>query len=342
MTARPLHIAYVGNFGPEHSTENHVAQALLNNGHEVTRCQENWVAIDGSGRTAFDLLAADLEGTWPGGSPPDVLLWTRTGWDWHGLGTTTEHAHQAQRHLLDVAAGEGIPTVGFHLDRWWGLNREGQVAEEPYFRCALMVTADGGHDDQWLDAGVEHVWLPPGVSRDEALRDGQRRPDLTVQVGFVGSYRTYHKEWLHHRRAMVGKLQRHYGRKFRVWEGGMRGQDLADLYASVDVLVGDSCLAGGATRYWSDRIPETLGRGGFLIHPEVDGLAEHFTAGEHLLTFPLADHEAMLGAVRWALSHPEERAKIAAAGREHVLAHHTYEVRMDELVAILTDRGLLA
>ena len=38
---------------------------------------------------------------------------------------------------------KGRPIVAFHLDRWWDLNREHQIVDEPYFRCSLVVTADG-------------------------------------------------------------------------------------------------------------------------------------------------------------------------------------------------------
>ena len=49
------------------------------------------------------------------------------------------------------------------------------------------------------------------------------------------------------------------------------GVDINNLYASARVMVGDSCFAG-ADRYWSDRVPEVLGRGGFLIFPKTPGL----------------------------------------------------------------------
>lgn len=320
--ARPIRVAYLGNFGPPHSTENHVFAALQNVGCYVNTYQENdperWrVLIEQTG--AYDLI-----------------LWTRTGWD-------PPIPHDVQEAMLCAARSCDVPTVGFHLDRWWGLGRQDQVHDEPFFRSWLVVTADGGHDADWEAAGVNHHWMPPGVSLAECLRDPRPRhaPELDrAQVAFVGSTTSYHDEWLGHRRDLIGALAARFGRAFRVWERGVRGADLVDLYRTVPVIVGDSCLAGGATRYWSDRIPETLGRGGALIHPWVEGLDEHYTA-EHLVTVPVGDYDLMVRAVEHLLRHPDERQRMAAAGRRHTVMHHTYERRMQQLLTLLTERGAL-
>jgi hypothetical protein len=310
---------YLGNFGPENSTENHVALALRRNGHDVVERQENDL---GAWRAASDELG-DF----------DVTLWTRTGWD-------PAVPRNLQRLVLQASEKHGRPVVGYHLDRWWGLNREPQVARELFFRSTLVVTADGGHDDRWAEAGVNHLWLPPAVSGAQAEELGSYREEFDSPVGFVGSWREYHEEWSYRTR-LVTWLQQRFGDRFRVWEGGVRGRDLADLYASVDVVVGDSCLAGGATHYWSDRIPETLGRGGLLIHPEVDGLRDHYEPGKHLLVYELGDLDQLATIVELALEEPEARDRIRTAGRAHVLAHHTYERRMGQLVEELELRGLL-
>ena len=95
------------------------------------------------------------------------------------------------------------------------------------------------------------------------------------------------------------------------------------------VVVGDSCLAGGITNYWSDRIPETCGRGAFLIHPEVEGLAD-----EHpdLVTYPLEDFDALGLLIDFYLQETETRYEFAKLNRTHVLNHHTYQHRMARLL----------
>lgn len=343
-TLRPLRVAYVGNFGAPHSTENHVAEALEANGHTVVRWQENHRYGDG---TVFGALADHL--AWQAPAAIDLVLWTRTGWDWGAIVPgKAEQAHSEQHDMLQIARETGVATCGFHLDRWWGLDRQGQVRDEPFFRCDLVVTADGGHDGEWADAGVNHVWMPPGVSAGEAMRRPSRRTPNVAPVLFVGSASSYHPEW-GYRLDLIQRVRAYFGARFQVVERGYRGQRLVDLYGASKVVLGDSCLAPAAdgspmTRYWSDRVPETIGRGGFLIHPDVVGLAEHFLIGGHLVTYRLGDWDDLMGQIDYYLSTQGSlsRRSIAAEGQAHVVAHHTYDVRMRQLQALLADRGLVA
>ena len=314
-----MRVAYLGNFRAPHSTENHLARAFRHHGHTVTQVQEDDLA-------AWRRLPPDF----------DLLLWTRTAWHW----PDPAEARRVQAQTVQRFRDAGVPVVGYHLDRWWGLAREHEVYDEPFFRADLLVTADGGHDQQWCDAGVNHVWLPPAVSLAEA-QPGTPRRNLMSDVAFVGSWQGhYHAEWPH-RAELVAFLRDTYGPRVRFWpqprQQALRGQALRDLYASVKVLVGDSCLVGGATRYISDRVPETIGRGGFLVHPAVEGVTDgtHYDDGQHLFTWPLGDWGALRDAVDEALADAPLRQLVARAGRRHVLAHHTYERRVEQLLALL-------
>jgi len=319
-----VHIGYVGNFGPAHSTENHVAADADAIGHEVTRLQENTLET-------WSIDPAEFE----------LLLWTRTGWDWSPLGWTTEQAWAAQQDLLARAARASVPTVGLHLDRWFGLDRQHQVDDEPYFDVDLLYTADGGHDLEWASRSIDHRWMPPAVSAVEARREGRQLRSYRADVAFVGNWSRYHAEYPE-RRDLVAALQRRYRQQFRVWPRGraaVRGQDLADLYRTAKVIVGDSCLAPATSglpieRYWSDRIPETLGRGGFLLHPFVKGLDEQFVDGEHLRLYRHRDE--LFDLIDSYLADGAARAAIAEAGREHVRRHHTYENRIETIVSDIT------
>jgi len=326
-------VGQIGNFEPDHSTENELRKALDGLGHTVVTLQENdpktWDVLRDRHRvTEFDMV-----------------LWTRT-WRAHEFGLTDDDQHQALKMCRDV----DVPTVGYHLDRWWGLNREHEIGEHPFFRCDLVITADGGHDDCWAAAGVNHLWMPPGVSLYEC-EPGTPDDRFVSDIAFVGSWQGYHPEW-QHRPQLIRFLQRRFARQVRFWpppgEHAVRGAPLRDLYASVKVLIGDSCLVpgvGGRTmsRYISDRVPETLGRGGFLIHPHVDGVTDgtHYTAGTHLATWQLGDWETLTELIRHYLANDDERTGIAAAGRAHVLEHHTYTRRMEQVIDTLTTRGML-
>lgn len=312
----PLTIAYVGNFGPEHSTENHIAKSFESHGHVVLRFTEN-----------------DPE-TWRMLPHLDVhlIVWTRT-WSW-----------VLPANVREIVATLFTPLVGLHLDRLWGLDRESLITTDPFFDVDVLFSADGGHPYEWARAGIEHRWMMPAVFAG-AINEGRQRPStFRGEIAFVGSHTSYHHEW-RYRLELVKWLKANYRDTLTLWpqpgRGAVRGQDLDDLYATVPIIVGDSCLAGGITHYWSDRIPETLGRGGFLIHPDVDGLRPHFIAGEHLVTYPVGDFDALAEIIRYYRSHRAEREGIAAAGRAHVLANHTYEVRVEQVLDVLEDEGVI-
>lgn len=314
-----LVIAYRGNFSVPFSTESHVAASMEALGHTVVRLQESEVG-----------WAETLDAC----SGADVFWWTST-WG---------YAHQwdqgeafAAVELLNAT----LPTVAMHLDLFFGLARADQPAAEPWFRLRHVFTADGDHDAEWAALGINHHWMPPAVYGGEC-HVGTPRGRWRSDIAFVGSWKHYgHEEWWPHRRAMLEALQRRYGRRARFWPRGpaVRGDDLNDLYASTKVVVGDSCLADRSVRYFSDRAFETVGRGGFLVMPRVEGLAELLVDGEHCRYFTPGDHDEMLGLVDHYLGHDEERERIRRAGQAHVRDHHTYAHRV---AAILEQIGVAA
>lgn len=304
-------MSYIGNFAVDFSTETHIAKAWENLGHEVNRIPEqslHWPDVPGM-----------VEGS-------DLLLWTRTaGFDPPDL----NHQVQALKEIK-------IPKVGYHLDRWWGLDRESWIDESPFFTSTdFLCTADGGHQEQWASKGITHYWFPPAILSDET-RLGNYNPKHECDVAFVGNLMDYgHPEWAPYRRALGTALRERYGSRFRVFpehRGAIRGRNLADLYATVKVLVGDSCLAGDAKFYWSDRIPETTGRGGFLIHPFVDGLDDAYP---DLAKYALWDFDRLFYFIDGFLADPIGRENFAILNRVNTMDFHTYERRMERLCDLL-------
>lgn len=343
-----LKVFYVGNFGPPHSSENHILAALVDTGHFVVPIQESLV----------DHWRQLAHGDWTCfGGKPDLILWTRTGWPWgtggqFGLNEREPLADQVR--MMQIARDRGIPVVGYHLDIWWGLQRQTQVDTEPFFQCDLLITADGGHDDLWAEHAVNHVWFPPAVSAREA-DFGTPREEMRSKLAFVGSWQGGYHEEHQHRYELVSFLKKNYRGICEFWpkrgEHAVRGRALRDLYASVDIATGDSCFAGsGLARYVSDRLPETTGRGGLLLHPDIEGITDGsewrtgssvWRADEHLLTWEAGNWDQLGARIEWALSHPDERRVIAEAGQRFTSEHHTYDTRMDQLVDLLLERGML-
>lgn len=321
-----MRVAYLGNFEPPHSTENHLASAFEANGYPVLRIQEG------------DVAAVDVAALTRGA---DLFVWTQTKSLADRGGTADD-----RRAMLDAIRHHGVPTVSYHLDLWWGLDREKQVREEAFFRTDLVITADGGHDELWEAEGIKHHWMPPGVSTYEC-RPGRFREELASDVAFVGSWQGgYHAE-SKHRHELVDFLRARFADRCRFWpakgQPALRGEALRDLYASVKVVVGDSCMVPHIARYVSDRVPETVGRGGFLLHPVVEGVTDgsEYEPGRHLAAWFAGGWDMLGGLIEHYVAAGDERLAIAEAGRRHVIAKHTYEVRVRQLFDLLREHGML-
>ena len=336
MAAR---IVYLGNFSQAHCTETHVALSLESLGHEVTRLQEG------------DVDLADINrATWGA----DLFLWTRTEDLARRIPAADMLAWLADKRAL------GLLTASYHLDLYAGLKRGAGLETDPFWRTELVFTPDGGSPEFFARHGIDHVYLRPGVYGAECV-PGTPRPELAADVVFVGSgsARTlaYHPEWTY-RGELLKHLLMRFGRRF-VKHGGppenggrsfIRNADLNDLYASARVVVGDTLCLGpeDATaprfthaRYWSDRVYETVGRGGFLIHPRIVGLDDEFTDGEHLVFYDYGDFDQLDRLIdHW--TRPEndaERRRIAAAGQAMVRERCSYAARMRELLTVSAERS---
>lgn len=258
----------------------------------------------------------------------DLIVWSRS---------RALHRRHNQNAMFMAAEQTGTRTVSFHLDRWWGLARSAEIATDPFFQSDIVVTTDGGNDHLWQRASVEHRWLPPATAIDDTRYVGQRLPGVAGKAVFVGSWEMYpHPEWKY-RSALIRRLKRRFGPRMLTFPGidGIRvtGQDLADIIASAAVVVGDSALAGTG-RYWSDRVPVTLGMGGVLVHPAVDGIDAFFTSGVDYLGAPVEDVDALGDVVASVLAGEVDSAAIRAAGRAKVIAGHTYDERARQIVEL--------
>jgi hypothetical protein len=273
-----------------------LAWSFEHEGHIVTRLQENEVD-----RKAFDKVY-----------DCDMFLWVKTpGW--------LKLSDVEMYYFLGTLRVAEIPSVGFHLDRFWGIpEREELIGKTPFWSLDHVFTADGGNQDGFKKRKVNHHWLPPGVV-ERGCHYGTPREEYRCDVGFVGATEGYHPCYPF-RQQMIEFLREKYRSRFKTFSG-VREQQLNDVYASVKVCVGDSIFAG-APKYWSDRLPETCGRGGFLVYPNVKGM-----------TIPAPSYspqnlDALTYLIDWYLTHPEQRRKDQRRAFEHVRKHDTYTQRV--------------
>lgn len=321
MMTTPTQITYIGNFERDWNTELHLARDLRAIGCDVELVDERTVA-DGLRKLGAAGLELPREGT-------QLVLYTKT----HGM---PPEAVELWKRL----EGLGIKTASFHLDLYVGLPRENEIGVDPFWRTGTVFTADGDDASKlvFAAAGINHVWCPPAVVSDETRRfipqDGfwpYQGVDEDVQIVFVGSNRSYHPEWPF-RMNMLRELKRRYGKRFMVLgppDNLIRGMALNQLYQQPGgrIVVGDSLSLPGHRNYFSDRYFETIGRGGFLIAPNVPGIEAFLEDGNHFIGYEPTNLTSLFEKVDEYLEEPATQRIIAETGARHVARTQTYQQR---------------
>lgn len=314
-----MKIAFVGNFKADFSSETHHAKTLESMGHEIVRLQEGLLRSETIYREAIKC---------------DMLVFIHT----HGVVTRGAYSIGRVFQLLKTA---GVPTVTYHLDLWLGIGREKDLHNDPFYKTIeYFFTVDKLMADWFNDnTNVKGIYLPAAVYDKECYIHSEpvyienaNKGELINDIIFVGS-KGYHPEWPY-RPKLIDKLKEHYGDDFhhigRDGEGAVRGDELNRLYASSKIAVGDTlCIGFDYPYYLSDRIFETTGRGGFIIHPYIEGIYDLFDEGKEIVTYKFNDFDDLFAKIDYYLEHPEEREKIRLAGHERTKRDHTYRNRWE-------------
>lgn len=326
-----MKITFLGNFGVDYSSESHYKRTFEKLGHEVFTFQE--------GQANYrDIKDQALQS--------DLFFWVHT----HGWPT------QGAKKLLRELKEAGIPSAGYHLDLWTGLQRQADLETDPYWNIEYFFTADKLFVDTLKERGIKAFYLPAGVVEDECYI-GTPRDEFKYDVAFVGS-KGYHPEWPY-RPQLIEWLEKTYGSRFAHFggdgKGTIRGKDLNDLYASVKVIVGDTlCLNYEYPYYTSDRLFEAPGRGAFMIFPRIPGIDKFFQLDDifegkdkwgfptdrkvkELATYAFGNFEQLKGLIDYYLAFNSEREEVKMAGHQRVKENHTYTNRLryllDEVLA---------
>lgn len=315
---RKLTIVYIGNFSSQWTTENDYRVAFEHLGHKVIKMQENEVTVK---QIRDEAVKSDMllhTGTWGDALPLDEYL-----------------------DMIHELAQLDIPTVTVHLDTFWSTGRDGRKFwREPMFHTAYLMTADGDYPDKWELLGKNHMWLAPAV-RHDAAKFGVERPEYDCDVAFVGSNgQGYHEDVWSYRKELVDSIREICQRNKWTFKnpGGddpkiSRGGDMNDFYASAKITIGDSlCLKKEDSRYWSDRVPEATGRGGFLIMPHIKYMKFEWP---DIPTYKWGNWKDLEKIMKYYMKRPDERHTLQFRNQANTAKNHTYVNRVETMLKIV-------
>lgn len=310
-----MRVSFLGNFEVDYSSESQHAKTLESMGHEVVKLQER----ETTGDQVLEVA-----------SKSGLFIWIHThNWPTPGLDMGLV--------LLELRRF-GVPTITYHLDLWKGLERERDLETDPFYKQIGHFFATDRLMADWFNKNTEVKghYLPAGVFEPETimLEEGI---DLVPEVVFVGS-KGYHPEHLY-RPMLINWLGETYGERFGHYSGeegtlGLkRGLHLNQLLADTKIVVGDSLnIDFEYPWYWSDRVYEITGRGGFLIMPYIKGIEDNFDIGTELVTYEYGDFTQLKFLIDYYLEHDSERESIRRAGFERTKRDHTYTNRWQSIL----------
>jgi len=154
----------------------------------------------------------------------------------------------------------------------------------------------------------------------EKQKKGKKKKKYEYDIVFTGSI-------YGSREILVNGLKKNYGDRFKYFDN-VFGREFYNLCASAKIMIAPKFPSNDF--YWSNRIYETLGAGGFLIHPKCEGLKEEYEEYKHFVPYVDGDHLKYL--IDYYLEHPEEREQIRKAGQKHTLKNYTYKHRVKKLL----------
>ncbi len=206
----------------------------------------------------------------------------------------------------------------------------------------LVLVNDLYHGAQWRELGAKQVAHLPYSSIDPDFHkppEGDKPRDYLCDIGFVGTLVPDH---LYSERAAALASLRDFD--LGIWSvhdlpaalqpfhrGYALGESMLRVLSAAKICLNTH---GDTMRYGVNlRLFECAALGVFQIVDDRPGVAEQFAVGEHLVTF--SDFADLREKARYYLAHDEERERMAAAARQHALAHHRVEQRLARVLEML-------
>lgn len=311
-----LYIAY-HDYG-HNDDEGAIAYALEKLGHEVVKVKEfgETIPLDDLAKLdqTFDFC---LFHKWSNVSFIKRLKCPKVFWyfdlvDWPQDLTLASRCEWRKRWMAEV-----IPLVDL------GFCTDGDWVERYNDRCFGSTRGDFQPKLVTLRQGADERVIGPG----------DPGPPLDKDVLFVGSVKGCGVK----RESFVRELQDRYGDRLQVITHGIYRRDLADLIAKVKVVV---CPDSPVTdKYWSNRIYVMAGFGACIVHPFCWGInsARDYVAG--VLGYP--SRADLFDYIDGLVADAGKRKEMARLALADVQDRHLYRHRVEQLISILRDRGVI-
>lgn len=165
----------------------------------------------------------------------------------------------------------------------------------------------------------------------------------TYDVTYVGGFSPHHKSGTEVLEKAARKINIEfwgYGEEFipvfspirKTYHGQAWGRDMYEIFAKSKITINRHIGISGKYANNMRMFDATL-MGALLITDHKSNISEFFNVGKEIITYNNSNE--LVERVKYYLSHPLEREKIAKAGQLRTLKDHSYKIRMAELSKIL-------
>ena len=150
--------------------------------------------------------------------------------------------------------------------------------------------------DYW-DNKIKHLVVRQGIHEPEyfMVKDYYDK-DVRFIGSMYGDYRPKLKKFL--------ESMPEYPFEWVGLSDEYRGIELNKLLGRTKIIIGDSVPF---PKYWSNRLYEVVGRGGFLIMPDIEGIKEEIPS---LVTYKYGDFDDLKEKIKYYIEHDQEREEL--------------------------------
>ncbi len=115
-------------------------------------------------------------------------------------------------------------------------------------------------------------------------------------------------------------------------------EENARIYSASDIVLDISTPYGKTNEvfYTNLRVFEVTACGAFLLTDKSPHLSKLYDIGEEIVCY--RDEKELKELIKYYLSHPEERKRIAKKGQERAYHEHTYEKRLRKILSIVIEK----